>query len=84
MSNDESLELPGQRETKSISSDAEDWGRQFVKHLEIEYTSAASKLPTGATWADFRQAMMTAVTDVLDESGAKPEETTRLLEEATL
>ena len=82
MSNDESHELQGQQEIESISSDAEDWGSQFVKHLELEYTNAASELPTGATGPHFRQAMMTAVVKVLHESGAKSEEITRLLKES--
>jgi hypothetical protein len=78
---DKSLDLQKQLELKSISSDAEDWGNQFVKHLELEYTSAASELPAGASFADFRRAMMSAVITVLGESGAKPEETARLLKE---
>ena len=81
MSNDESLESQGRQEAESISSDAADWGRQFVKCLRLEYANLASELPTDATWPDFQQAMMIAVGRVLDESGATPESIARLWEE---
>lgn len=81
MSNNESLELQVQHEIESIPCAAEEWGRVFVGQLEDEYTSAAVKLPTNATSADFRRAMMTAVVKVLGESGAKPQEIARLVEE---
>ena len=81
MPNDESPESQGQQKTASISSDAADWGRQFVKCLRLEYAHLASELPTDATWPDFQQAMMIAVGRVFDESGATPESITRLWEE---
>ncbi len=81
MSNDESLELQSQKKAESISSDAADWGRQFVKCLKLEYAYSASKLSSDATWPDFQQAMMIAVGRVFDESGATPERITRLWEE---
>ena len=81
MSNDESLESQGQQEAESLSSDAADWGRQFLKCLRLEYAHLASELPTDAAWPDFQQAMMIAVEKVFDESGATPESITRLWEE---
>ncbi len=81
MSNDESLELQSQRKTKSVSSDAEEWGRLFAKSLELEYASLASHLPSHATWQDFQEAMAVAVVTVFKESGATPESIARLWEQ---
>ena len=80
MFNDESLESQSRQKAESISSDAVDWGRQFVKSLELEYTNLVSELPAGATWPDFQQAMMIAVGTVFDESGATPESVAQLWE----
>lgn len=80
MFNDESLESQSQQEAESISSDAADWGSEFVKHLELEYADSASELPIDATWPDFQQAMMIALGRVFDESGATPESITQLWE----
>ena len=81
MSNDESLDLQGQQKTRSIHPDAEDWGGKFAWTLELEYSNTAAQLPDGASSVDFRRAMLTAVVNVLGESGAKPEEIAQLLEE---
>lgn len=81
MPNEESPESQVQQEAGSISSDAADWGRQFVKSLRLEYAHLASELPTDATWPDFQQAMVIAVGRVFDESGATPESIARLWEE---
>jgi hypothetical protein len=84
MTNDESLELPGLQKTKSYSSSAEDWGRQFVVWLEIEYADLASELPANAEPQDFQKAMMIAVERVFDfdESGATPESIAKLEKES--
>jgi hypothetical protein len=82
MFNDESLESQSRQQADSLSSDAVDWGRQFIKCLELEYTNLASELPADATWPDFQQAMMIAVGRVFDESGATPERIAQLWEAA--
>jgi hypothetical protein len=79
MSTDESLER--QSRSESVSADAIDWGSQFVKHLELEYTSVASRLPTEATWEEFRQAMLRAVLATLLEAGSDLDEISQLLHE---
>jgi len=81
MPNDESLESQGRQETESISRDALDWGRLFLKHLKLEYADLATGLPANASWQDYREAMMIAVGKVFDESGTTTENTTRLWEE---
>ena len=58
-----------------------DWGNQFVKHLELEYTNAAALLPAEATWAEFRRVMLRAVVATLVDSGAHQAEISRLLQE---
>lgn len=78
MPNDELHESPSPQEAESISSDAADWGLQFVKHLEHEYENLVSGLSADATWPDFQQAMMIAVARVFEESGATPESIARL------
>jgi hypothetical protein len=81
MSDDESLDRQGQRQAGALSSEAADWGSQFVKLLELEYVSAAAGLQDNATWEDYRQAMLNAVAEVLLDSGAAPREIAHLLEE---
>jgi hypothetical protein len=81
MPHDESLELPGQQDHESISSDAVDWGKEFVKRLRLEYSLLASDLPAKATCADFQRAMMVALGRVFDESGGPPEDSVRFCEE---
>jgi hypothetical protein len=81
MPNDESLESQRLQEAKPVSGDAEEWGRLFVKNLELEYASSASALPADATWPDFQQAMMIAIGKVFEESGATLESVARLWDE---
>lgn len=83
MPNDESRELQGQNQPVSLSSEVEDWGRQFVKHLELEFADLASELPTDASTNDYRRLMMIAVIKVIGESGASPEEIAYLLKEGS-
>ena len=82
MSNDELPEVQCQRETESIASDAEQWGRLFVTNLELEYANLAAELPRDATWPDFQRAMLLAIERVFDESGADPESIVRLWQES--
>jgi hypothetical protein len=81
MTNDKSLELPDKSKSESISSDAIDWGDEFVKRIRLEYTDLASELPADAKWLDYQKAMMIAFGRVFNESGASIEETMRLWEE---
>lgn len=83
MFNDESHELHEQNKPASLSSEVEEWGRQFVKFLEFEYAELASELPTDATANDYRRLMMIAVVKVIGESGANPEEIAYLLKEGS-
>lgn len=63
-----------QPETQSISSDAEEWGRLFVRFLESEFASAAAEMKADAKSEDFQRVMLRAVINVLRDSGAKLEE----------
>jgi hypothetical protein len=66
-------------QTKRIPAVAADWGRQFLKHLELAYLDAASNLPTKPAWADFRKAMLIGFSETLRDSGAGPEELLQLM-----
>ena len=81
MSADESLEPQSLAASESVSADAIDWGSQFVKSLELEYTSVAARLPTEAKWKEFREAMLQAVLTTLLEAGSDPNELSQLLHE---
>jgi hypothetical protein len=81
MPNDESPEPQRLEEAESLSGDADEWGRLFVKNLELEYASTASTLPADAAWPDFQQAMMLAIGKVFEDSGAIAEDVARLREE---
>jgi hypothetical protein len=59
MSTDESLEET-KRQSESVNADAIDWGFQFLKILEFEYSNAAAALPAQAVLAEFRRAMLRA------------------------
>jgi hypothetical protein len=67
MPNDESLSFRGASRARSISSEARQWARAFVKQLEIEFLHLASELPSAATWPDFERAMILALRAVFDE-----------------
>ena len=58
MSTDESLEEQTKQRSESVAAEAIDWGLQFLKVLEFEYSSAAAELPGQANWAEFRRAMI--------------------------
>jgi hypothetical protein len=58
----------------TLSSDALDWGKLFVKHLKIQYEDLASRLPEHATDMDFGCTMVNAMRDALLESGIRPSE----------
>ena len=81
MSTDESLKEQFKQGSESVTADAIDWGNQFVKLLELEYTNAAALLPAEARWAEFRRVMLRAVVATLVESGADPDEISRLLQQ---
>lgn len=82
MSTDESLEAQRKQRSESIAVQAIDWGSQFVKNLEFEYSNAAAELPAQATWADFRRAMVRAFEATLVESGAHPGDIRNLIQES--
>ena len=82
MPGERSLESQDQPRTESLPSEAVDWGKQFVKHLELEYADLASRLPEEQVGADLRLAMMLSVVRVLAESGADSDSIAFLLEEA--
>jgi hypothetical protein len=81
MSADESLKQKRRQGGESVAADAIDWGSQFFKFLELEYTDAASRLPSEATSEDYRRAMFRALVAVVRESGANSDEIARLLRE---
>jgi hypothetical protein len=80
MPNDKSHDLQARPKRRFVSSEAQEWGRLFVKNLECEYASLASQLPADATWPDFQRAMMVAFRTIFDESGP-PESMGRFCEE---
>lgn len=74
MSNLKSQDPQHQPKTQSISSDAEEWGRLFVRILESEFANSAAELSGDAKSEDFQRAMLRAVINVLRDSGATLEE----------
>ena len=82
MANDESLEQRSDERSKTVSSDAVSWGSKFIAVLEMEFADIASELALGAAEDDFRRAMVTAVVNVLRETGAKSTEMSSMLDEA--
>lgn len=82
MSTDESLEEQRKQRSESIAAHALDWGDQFLKVLEFEYSNAAAELPAQATWKEFRQAMIRAFESTLAESGADPAQIRSLIRES--
>ena len=60
MSTDESLEDQTKLHSESVAAEAIDWGFQFLKILEFEYSNAAAEFPAQATIAEFRRAMIRA------------------------
>ena len=76
------LESQDQPRTESLPSEAVDWGKQFVKHLELEYADLASRLPEKQVSSDLRRAMIISVVRVLAESGADSKSIAFLLKEA--
>ena len=79
MPNDKSLNPYELRDKQALSSDAEDWGRQFMKHLELEYAVSAIGLPANAAQATFRQAMLVAILEVLHDSGASHDDIAQMV-----
>jgi hypothetical protein len=63
----------------SIPDAAADWGRQFLKHLELAYADSASSLEATSGWEDFRQAMLLSFVETLRDSGAAPAELMQLM-----
>lgn len=68
-----------EHQNQSISAVFQDWGREFTKHLELNYADLASGLSPKATSADFRRAMLQAFVITLRESGAAQEEIIQIL-----
>jgi hypothetical protein len=68
MSTEESLEEQRKQRSESVAAEAIDWGSQFLKILEFEYSTAAAELPAQATWTEFRRAMIRAFQATLLES----------------
>ncbi|HET6883784.1 MAG TPA: hypothetical protein VFI31_26765 [Pirellulales bacterium] len=82
MSTDESLEDQTKLQAGSLAAEAIDWGFQFLKVLELEYSNAAAGLPAQATLAEFRRAMIRAFESTLVESGADPRDVPSLIHES--
>lgn len=82
MSTDESLEKGNKKRSESVAAEAVDWGSQFLKSLEFEYSNFAAELPAQAAWTEFRRAMIRAFEATLVESGADPDELRSLIQES--
>ena len=67
------------RETRSLPSVAQDWGEQFVKHLEIWYADSICRSDAETDWRGYRQAMVSAFVATMRDAGADPKEIAQLL-----
>jgi len=65
---------------ETVSSAAVEFGRVFIKNLEIEFSNASAGLRPDADWPEFRQTMMRAFVAMLRESGASADEVMLLLQ----
>ena len=53
----------------TVSEEANDWFRQFLKHLEISMSDIGQRLPSDSTNVDFSRAALRAVKLTLRDSG---------------
>ncbi len=84
MSTDESLDVARQQEkVRSIPSDADDWGRLFVKQMRLEFAERAAQIPGHATESDFRRVMMAAILATFGDAGASAAELVQLVQANT-
>lgn len=61
-------------ESATVSEGANDWFRQFLKHLELSWSEIGQAIPSDATPADYGLAALQAVKITLLDSGLNKEQ----------
>ncbi len=72
------------RPKKAVSAHADDWNRQFIKHLEIHLVDAGRNLPVDLGDVELRIAALRAVFETLTDSGMESESALELLGHAAI
>lgn len=60
-------------ESATVSEGANDWFRQFLKHLELSWSEISKDLPSNATLTDYSLAALQAAKITLLDSGLSEE-----------
>jgi hypothetical protein len=76
-------ELPAAREA-ILPTEADDWIRQFIKHLEAHFVDATRELPPDAGVSDFGAATARAIVATYLDSGMETEAVVELLGQASV
>jgi|694.fasta_scaffold46585_3 hypothetical protein len=66
-------------ESATVSEGANDWFRQFLKHLELSWSEIGKDLPSNATLTDYSLAALQAAKITLLDSGLSEEQILGLL-----
>jgi hypothetical protein len=69
---------------RAISEHADDWIRQFIKHLELHFLDASRHLPTGASVSELQAATARAIVATFVDSGMEFQSALELLGQAAL